>query len=50
MVEADRSMMQKLQENAKYLKSPLFTIQVILFAIGNCTVSLSLNLVNDLIR
>ena len=39
----------KLTETAKYLKSPLFAIQMILFAIGNCTVSLSLNVANDLI-
>ena len=39
----------KLRETAKYLKSPLFSIQMILFSIGNCTVSLSLNVANDLI-
>ena len=44
----NRSLFQKLKETAKYLKSPLFTVQVILFVIGNCTVSLSLNVVNDL--
>lgn len=38
----------KLKETAKYLKSPLFAIQMILFVIGNCTVSLSLNVANDL--
>ena len=43
------SLFQQLKENAAYLKSPLFPIQMILFAVGNCTVSLSLNLVNDLI-
>ena len=43
------SLFQQLKENSKYLKSPLFPIQMILFAVGNCTVSLSLNLVNDLI-
>ena len=44
----NRSLFQKIKETAKYLKSPLFTVQVILFVIGNCTVSLSLNVVNDL--
>jgi len=38
----------KLKETAKYLKSPLFAIQMILFSIGNCTVSLALNVANDL--
>ena len=43
------SLFQQLKENSAYLKSPLFPIQMILFAVGNCTVSLSLNLANDLI-
>ena len=40
------SLLQKFKETAKYLKSPLFSVQMILFAIGNVTVSLSLNVVN----
>ena len=43
------SIFQKLKKSAKFLKSPIFVVQVIIFAIGNCTVSLSLNIVNDLI-
>ena len=40
---------QRLKDSAQFLKSPLFTVQLILFAIGNSTVSLSLNIVNDMI-
>ena len=40
---------QRLKESAQFLKSPLFTVQLIVFAIGNCTVSLALNNVNDMI-
>ena len=40
---------QRLKESVQFLKSPLFTVQLILFAIGNCTVSLAINNVNDII-
>ena len=38
-----------MKETVKCLKSPLFTVQVVLFAIGNCSVGLSLNVANDLV-
>ena len=38
-----------MKDTVRCLKSPLFAVQVVLFAIGNCSVGLSLNVVNDLI-
>ena len=45
----ERPSTKKLKETFKCFKSPLFAVQIIMLAIGNCTVSLSLNIVNDLI-
>ena len=45
----ERPSRKKFKETLKCFKSPLFTVQIIMMAIGNCTVSLTLNIVNDLI-
>ena len=45
----NRPSRKKLMDTLKCLKSPLFTVQVVLFALGNCSVGLSLNVVNDLV-
>ena len=45
----ERPSRKKMKETFKCFKSPLFVVQIIMMAIGNCTVSLSLNIVNDLI-
>ena len=48
-VPEERPSTKKMKETLKCFKSPLFAVQIIMWAIGNCTVSLSLNVVNDLI-
>ena len=45
----ERPSRKKIKQTFKCFKSPLFAVQMIMLAIGNCTVSLSLNIVNDLI-
>lgn len=45
----DRPSPKRLIKTTKFLKSPLFIVQLVLYAIGNCSVSVTLNVVNDLV-
>ena len=39
---------QMFRESASYLKSPMFYVHMFLFGIGNCMVTLTINVANDL--
>ena len=41
------SFLVQLRDNMALMKSPIFVIHVLMFAVGNCTATLSLNFVND---
>ena len=44
---SEDSFISQLRENLSLIKSPIFVVHVIIFAVGNCTATLSLNFVND---
>ena len=40
---------EQIRSNSKYLKSPIFFVHLIVFTVGNCIVTLSLAVMNDVI-
>ena len=41
---------QKFRESGSFLKSPMFYIHMVSFAMGNCMTTLTINIVNDILR
>ena len=47
--KSDRSPLQQLFDNVHMIKSPLFMIQIGVFVVANCSLTLSLNVINGLL-
>ena len=43
------SITDKFTEAAAFLKSPMFYIQLVFFAMGNCMITLTINIANDIL-
>ena len=43
------SIADKFTEAAEFLKSPMFFIQLVFFAMGNCMITLTINIANDIL-
>ena len=41
---------QKFHESGSFLKSPMLYIHMVSFAMGNCMITLTINIVNDILR
>ena len=45
--ETQGDFVKQVRQSLVLMKSPIFVVHVIMFAVGNCTATLSLNFVND---